>query len=411
MKPDADLGHRSTSQEHIRGPSGYVAEQISCGRNFGIGIPGRLARLERTRMLVRTSVLGLLVPGLVLAGKPAVGAETPAEPITVNVYGDHNVIATDGSVLTVGDHSQVKANSGDVASSGVVGVASDDSTFESGAAKVSTSSPLKVSTPSPPPVRAGVRPRGPGSPAWPDTHAPRALYVPREPWTTAGTASAAQEPDRFPFPIPVSGAGQGTSISGYEDHSVSVAGEDQIAVYDDSNLFVNRDGRLNSNTGDTDSSGLNAVDVSGSTVRSGNQTENDESDEEEEEEDEETEDEETGTAGPPENGRPAAPGARQAGQGMSDGTPPSGSGGRATSTVTDEGTSSAAGASSLTIGADGYDNLGIDAQGKRNIVTYDDSNVVVGGAGDVNAQIGDSDTSGAVVMGIDGSDVRAGDST
>jgi hypothetical protein len=42
------------------------------------------------------------------------------------------------------------------------------------------------------------------------------------------------------------------------------------------------------------------------------------------------------------------------------------------------------------------DNLGIDAQGERNVVTYDDSNVVVGGAGDVNAPIGDSDTSAAV---------------
>ncbi len=43
-----------------------------------------------------------------------------------------------------------------------------------------------------------------------------------------------------------------------------------------------------------------------------------------------------------------------------------------------------------------------------NIVTYDDSNVVIGGTGDVNAQIGDSDTGGAVVIGVHDSDVEAG---
>jgi hypothetical protein len=79
--------------------------------------------------------------------------------------------------------------------------------------------------------------------------------------------------------------------------------------------------------------------------------------------------------------------------------------------VTDEGDSRANGDNALTIGGDGYDNLGLNLQGKRNIAAYDDSNVVVGGTGDVNAQIGDSDTSGAVVMGINKSDLQSGNST
>jgi hypothetical protein len=205
---------------------------------------------------------------------------------------------------------------------------------------------------------------------------------------------------------------------------VSVSGEDQIAVYDDSNLFVDRDGQLNANTGDTDSSGLNAVDVSGSIVRSGDHTEDGENGDN----GEEPEEEDARPAGAP-AAQPSAPN-NQASDGpkashgprashghpaphagTASGGTQSKSNGQATSTVTDEGESSATGDSAFTIGADGYDNLGIDAQGKGNIVTYDDSNVVLGGAGDVNAQIGDSDTGGAVVMGIDDSDVRSGNST
>ena len=60
------------------------------------------------------------------------------------------------------------------------------------------------------------------------------------------------------------------------------------------------------------------------------------------------------------------------------------------------------------VGADGYDDVSIRTRGNRDIVSYDDSNVVIGGTGNVNAQIGDSDTGGAVVMGIRNSDVEAG---
>ena len=55
------------------------------------------------------------------------------------------------------------------------------------------------------------------------------------------------------------------------------------------------------------------------------------------------------------------------------------------------------------------DDNGVRVHGNRNVATYDDGNVAVGGTGNVNAQIGDSDTSGAVVMGVRYSDIAAGE--
>ena len=50
------------------------------------------------------------------------------------------------------------------------------------------------------------------------------------------------------------------------------------------------------------------------------------------------------------------------------------------------------------------------SMGEDQVVTYDDSNVVIGGVGDVNAQIGDSDTGGTVTMGTVDSEVHGGNS-
>jgi hypothetical protein len=74
----------------------------------------------------------------------------------------------------------------------------------------------------------------------------------------------------------------------------------------------------------------------------------------------------------------------------------------------DDGGTSADGHNPLVVGGDGYDDLGIRSSGNRNIVTYDDSNVVVGGTGGAMSQIGDADTGGAVVMSIIDSHVEAG---
>jgi len=56
------------------------------------------------------------------------------------------------------------------------------------------------------------------------------------------------------------------------------------------------------------------------------------------------------------------------------------------------------------------DDQGVRIHGNRNIATYDDGNVAYGGVGNVNAQIGDSDTSGTVAMAIRDSHIEAGGS-
>ena len=66
---------------------------------------------------------------------------------------------------------------------------------------------------------------------------------------------------------------RGVAISGYEDHSLDVTGLDHVVTYDDSNVFIARNGQINANTGDTDSAGLNVIDVTGSVVGSGSQNE------------------------------------------------------------------------------------------------------------------------------------------
>ena len=65
---------------------------------------------------------------------------------------------------------------------------------------------------------------------------------------------------------------------------------------------------------------------------------------------------------------------------------------------------------SLIVGGDGIDDLSERVDGIGNVSTYDDSNVVIGGSGPVNAQIGDSDTGGTVVMDIIDSFVAGGNS-
>ena len=265
----------------------------------------------------------------------------------------YQVLATDGSIVYIGRNGQLTANTGKTSSSGVVALGVDGSDLQSGQ-------------------------------------------------STTHTEEASHANGSFQG-LTGSGAGRVAAISGFEDHSVSVIGDDQIVTYDDSNVFVDRDGQINANTGDTDSSGLNAVDVVDSRVRAGNSGDS-EGDAEDEEEEEEGEGEEAGVA------QEAAVEGESADDDEAEPqtTAPGLSAGAGQATVTDEGASSATGPGALVVGADGYDDVSIRSRGNRNLVTYDDSNVVIGGTGGVNAQIGDSDTGGAVVMGIHGSDVEAG---
>jgi hypothetical protein len=81
--------------------------------------------------------------------------------------------------------------------------------------------------------------------------------------------------------------------------------------------------------------------------------------------------------------------------------------GVASSVHTDEGTTLAAGQDALVIGGDGYDDDDNRATGENIIITRDDDNVVVGGIGNVNAQIGDSDQ-GAVIMDVTRTFIQGG---
>ncbi|WP_036963322.1 hypothetical protein, partial [Promicromonospora kroppenstedtii] len=197
------------------------------------------------------------------------GPGTAAVPVIVQGRRvSYQVLAADGSIVYVGADGQLVANTGAVSSSGVLALGSTGSDLRSG---------RSVSGPAP---------------------------------ATPLSASGTHRNDTFGGMFLGSGPGSGRSmaISGFEDHSVSVVGDDQVVTYDDSNVFLGRDGQINANTGDTDSSGLNAVDVTGSVVRSGNSgdAEDEEgSDEEEDEEDEEAADDgpagadEDEAAGPP----------------------------------------------------------------------------------------------------------------
>ena len=148
-----------------------------------------------------------------------------------------------------------------------------------------------------------------------------------------------------------------------------MSGNTNLVSYEDSNLFYERAGNLNANTGDTRTSGLNVVDSIGSAVQSGNSTTMADS------------------SGQP-DGCGGAPGA----------APPVPSSGASAGVVGSDNTAVATGDDVLVIGGDGVQDGGVTVDGDRNVVTYDDGNVAVGGTGDMNAQVGDSESGGAVVM-------------
>jgi hypothetical protein len=81
--------------------------------------------------------------------------------------------------------------------------------------------------------------------------------------------------------------------------------------------------------------------------------------------------------------------------------------GVATAVHTDEGTTLASGSDAIVIGADGYDDDDNRAVGENITITRDDGNVVIGGTGDVNAQIGDSEQ-GAVIMDVTRTFIQGG---
>jgi hypothetical protein len=257
----------------------------------------------------------------------------------------------------------------------------------------------------------------------------------------------------------------------WESYRLDVAGRDIMVTADDSNVFRDRDGKINGNTGDTDASGLNVVDATDSVIQGSESADEApwqtraamrvdlagaESDSEEPEEDE-AEDAEappsddapsqaspsTGPTQPTTTTRPRparaaavatavvapapAPGdddedADEADPGDTGDEGDEGDEGadfpyhewvasvrrnRATAINTDDGTTLASGADALVIGSDGYDDDDVRAAGSNIIITRDDGNVVLGGTGKVNAQIGDSEQ-GAVIMDVRRTRIKGG---
>jgi hypothetical protein len=285
--------------------------------------------------------------------------------MTVIANGDNIVIASNGSIVAVGDNAVLRGNTGDATGSGTIAVDAIDSEISSGNSErtdvVAAPAPGSPSAPIPP-----------GDPPPTSPYPQSASPPPVGGGVVATGATAPMTADRA------------TAIAGYEDHSIDVGGSDNVVTYDDSDVFLHRDGQLNGNTGDTDTSGLNVVDATGSTVLSGDSGNSDESPD------------------PP----PFNAGTRPSG---STGAPPP-MGGAAASVTDINGVSTAAGQDSLVIGGDGMDDNGVAVRGDRNVVSYDDGNVAIGGTGNVNAQIGDSDTGGTVAMGVHDSHIEAGDS-
>ena len=203
-----------------------------------------------------------------------------------------------------------------------------------------------------------------------------------------------------------------------------------IATTDDSNLFLNRDGKLNGNTGDTDASGLNVTDARNSVILGTESADSppwadstsdpDDDAGEGEEDDDESDEADTDTGD--DLARAAAslgpvPGAFAAviapvttasaeSASSADFDFPYAewvqqvSGDKASAVHTDEGTTLASGQDAIVVGGDGYDDDDNRAVGEGIVLTRDDSNVVLGGTGPVNAQIGDSEQ-GAVIMDVD----------
>jgi hypothetical protein len=284
--------------------------------------------------------------------------------LSVIANGDDIVIANNGSIVSVGDDTVVKANTGDAGASGVIALDVVDSTLSSGSSSVSglADEPSRTTQ-----QTIQERPTGPGG--------SRPVAD-----STSSTSSAP------------AGGGPHTravALAGYENKALEVAGNDNLLTYDDSNLFYRRAGNFNGNTGDTGTSGVNVVDAARSVVRTGESR--------------------ASPDPPPVNQAPVKPVVGSspgvAGSNAAPGTAATASVASANNIAT------ATSADSLVIGGEGVTDKGVRVHGERNVATYDDGNVAVGGVGDANAQIGDSGTSGAEVMSVTDSEITTGSST
>ncbi|UFS57832.1 hypothetical protein [Subtercola endophyticus] len=267
----------------------------------------------------------------------------------------YQVYATDGSIVSIGQNGSLVANTGSATGGGIVALSSSGSSIRSGSTTAPGSSAVS------------------GASAVSGSSAVSGAST-QQPVVAGGDASLQSGASSVGSGL--SGVPGGSSINGYEDHSLHVVGDNQLVTYDDSNVFIDHNGPVNANTGDTDTSGLNAVDVTDSVITSGDSGDSVDS------------------------GDPG-----DSGDASSAETSASGSEGMAAQPSIASGAATGGG---LTIGGDGYDDVSVTSQGNNNVVTEDDSNVVIGGTGSVNAQVGDSDTGGVVAMAVSGSTLTAG---
>lgn len=270
---------------------------------------------------------------------------------------------------------------------------------------------------------------------------------------------------------PLPGAtSRGVAFSEWESYRTDVAGRNILVTTDDSNFFRDRNGLINANTGDIDASGLNVIDATDSVIRGSESADEapwqtmaaalvdlasegdngvtppggdgDDNGDDDEDSDEFAEAGEANGDVPP--GTPAPIGSQPT-QGSSPTSPTSPAPGAATAAVvpppyvggsddngggdgfdfpyeswvehanagnatavhTDEGTTLASGSDAIVIGADGYDDDDNRAVGENIVITRDDGNVVIGGTGQVNAQIGDAEQ-GVLVMDVDRTFIQGG---
>jgi len=353
-------------------------------------------------------------------------------PTTALVTYQDIVIASDGSILVVGDDALLYGNTGPVSSSGAVVLDSTDSSLTSGSSTVGVTSTEAVTYG----VIGGAAATG----------------------TSGGTAVVGSSGGTSTGAGPLDSAfvaytgDRSADIAGFEDHSVLTRGTGNVVTYDDSNVFIRRDGKINANTGDTDSAGLNAIATLRSTVSAGPHCDDgcdDESiiqaeagvfdegdvavdgdghvvwspdivgvttnDNVDCDDPAETNDDGCDDSSPADNGDDSDAADDESDDGdVSDPAEPAETRDEADSTrpAADNGEEPDGPfpSGSLVVGGDGIDDLSERVDGNFNVSTYDDSNVVIGGTGDVNAQIGDSDTGGTVTMDTVDSVVSGGNS-
>jgi hypothetical protein len=242
---------------------------------------------------------------------------------------------------------------------------------------------------------------------------------------------------------------RGIAFSEWESYRTDVAGRNIVVTTDDSNFFRDRNGKLNGNTGDTDASGLNVTGATDSVIlgtesadeapyqtvgqgvvdiASGKPSAPEENSGEDDDEDDDSAESQASQSTGGNAGEDGAPdtdtGDAESSVARAAFIPMAAAddegfdfpytawmnqvgGSAATAIHTDEGTTLASGQEAFVIGGDGYDDDDNRVTGENIVVTRDDGNVVLGGTGDVNAQIGDSEQ-GAVIMDVTRTYIQGG---